>query len=340
MITNIQIKNFKSLKKVEVALGQITILVGLNGSGKSSLIQALGIMKQSLKQSQLMFNGELINLGDFNDVVSSGENSLSFFIGGQKEIDFTPFAQRRGLAEYGYEIVCDKEGLLKLTPEIKIDVFFIGGKWERLGTENSHKIEIDQSTFQYNIAPMISEPLRFQSSSMVGDRGKHQEAGLALNRLFRILGDELESITIVPAGRGLDKPLYALESSYRKDIMDSNGTSPQASHLASAIAYRSDIEEKVSDYISRITSIKIRHKLVPDKQVRIETRNGINIVNEGFGSNQLVQLFTQIESASLYSLIAIEEPENPSTSKGTSRNGTSFNGDSSGGKKEFTNFYS
>jgi predicted ATPase len=49
--------------------------------------------------------------------------------------------------------------------------------------------------------------------------------------------------------------------------------------------------------------------LVPDKQVRIETRNGINIVNEGFGSNQLVQLFTQIESASLYSLIAIEEPE-------------------------------
>ena len=313
MITNIQIKNFKSLKKIEVALGQITILIGLNGSGKSSLIHVLGVLKQSSShpQSQILFDGELLNLGNFNEVVSKGENRISFIIGGKKEVDFAPFIQHRTIAEYGFGIVCDSNGIINLEPEIKVGNYFIGGRWATRTEENPapKKIEIDDASFQYNIAPIVGNPLNIHSGSVGTNREKYEEAQTALTRLFGIFQGEFKSVAIVPAERGLDLPQYSLENSPHEDIIDSKGSSLQASHLASTIAYTSEIEEKVSNYIRRITSISIRHKLVPNMQVRIETRNGINIINEGFGSNQLVHLFTQIESALPYSLIAIEEPE-------------------------------
>jgi predicted ATPase len=47
MITNIEIKNFKSLKHVNLELRNLNILTGLNGSGKSSLIQTLLLLRQS-----------------------------------------------------------------------------------------------------------------------------------------------------------------------------------------------------------------------------------------------------------------------------------------------------
>ena len=47
MIRAIDIKNFKSLKSVNLALGHLNLLTGLNGSGKSSLLQTLLLLRQS-----------------------------------------------------------------------------------------------------------------------------------------------------------------------------------------------------------------------------------------------------------------------------------------------------
>lgn len=45
MIRKISIHNFKSLKDVEHPLGSITCLIGLNGSGKSTILQAIGFVQ-------------------------------------------------------------------------------------------------------------------------------------------------------------------------------------------------------------------------------------------------------------------------------------------------------
>ena len=47
MISQIEIKNFKSLKKVVVNTSNLNILMGLNGMGKSSFIQMLLLLMQS-----------------------------------------------------------------------------------------------------------------------------------------------------------------------------------------------------------------------------------------------------------------------------------------------------
>lgn len=47
MITSIEITNFKSLREVRLATRHLNLLTGLNGSGKSSLIQVFLLLAQS-----------------------------------------------------------------------------------------------------------------------------------------------------------------------------------------------------------------------------------------------------------------------------------------------------
>ncbi len=44
MITKITIKSFKSLENVDIELGTINVFVGANGSGKSNLLEAIGVL--------------------------------------------------------------------------------------------------------------------------------------------------------------------------------------------------------------------------------------------------------------------------------------------------------
>ena len=44
MIRRLQVRSFKSLADVEVELGVVNVFIGANGSGKSNLLEALGVL--------------------------------------------------------------------------------------------------------------------------------------------------------------------------------------------------------------------------------------------------------------------------------------------------------
>ena len=44
MIEKLTVNSFKSLESVEVDLGQVNVFIGANGSGKSNLLEALGVL--------------------------------------------------------------------------------------------------------------------------------------------------------------------------------------------------------------------------------------------------------------------------------------------------------
>jgi len=69
MINRIEIKNFKSLKKVGVSVSNLNVLMGLNGMGKSSFIQALLLLMQSdkLEERVIDLNGLLTQIGQGRD---------------------------------------------------------------------------------------------------------------------------------------------------------------------------------------------------------------------------------------------------------------------------------
>lgn len=70
MLKSIQIKNFKALKDVVLDLGGLNLFAGLNGMGKSSVIQVLLLLKQSLgERGHLRLNDpEFASLGKGKDV--------------------------------------------------------------------------------------------------------------------------------------------------------------------------------------------------------------------------------------------------------------------------------
>jgi AAA ATPase domain len=47
-ITRVEITNFKSIAKCSVELGDLTFLVGLNGSGKSNFLEAVALLADCL----------------------------------------------------------------------------------------------------------------------------------------------------------------------------------------------------------------------------------------------------------------------------------------------------
>jgi predicted ATPase len=74
MIQSIELTNFKCFERQEVVLRPLTLLAGLNSSGKSTIIQALLLLRQSFLESLLpntglALNGKLAQLGTAKDVL-------------------------------------------------------------------------------------------------------------------------------------------------------------------------------------------------------------------------------------------------------------------------------
>lgn len=71
MIKQIEIKNFKSIKKADVSVSNLNLLMGLNGMGKSSFIQTLLLLMQSdkLEERVIDLNGILAQIGQGRDAL-------------------------------------------------------------------------------------------------------------------------------------------------------------------------------------------------------------------------------------------------------------------------------
>ncbi len=74
MIERVRMRNFKCFGDASVPLNRLTVLAGLNGTGKSSVIQALLLLRQSGlgrdgTPANLRWQGPLVDLGSFADVL-------------------------------------------------------------------------------------------------------------------------------------------------------------------------------------------------------------------------------------------------------------------------------
>ena len=62
MITNIKLQDFKCFRQLEINPKLITVLIGPNGTGKSSVLQALLLLKQSEGRPSPVYQGDSVNL--------------------------------------------------------------------------------------------------------------------------------------------------------------------------------------------------------------------------------------------------------------------------------------
>ena len=73
MLTGIDLQYFKCFKLLKLPLTPLTLLTGANASGKSSIIQALALLHQTMREhewsTRLMLNGAAVRLGTVVDVI-------------------------------------------------------------------------------------------------------------------------------------------------------------------------------------------------------------------------------------------------------------------------------
>ena len=76
MLQRVHLENFKALKNLDLDLAKVTVLTGFNSTGKTSVIQSLAFIKQSLQRKEISYNDYLLRLGDYREVVHGHDASL------------------------------------------------------------------------------------------------------------------------------------------------------------------------------------------------------------------------------------------------------------------------
>jgi predicted ATPase len=85
MTKRLRIRNFKAFRDQRLDFHALTLLAGLNGSGKSSVLQSLLAVRQSfdqglLQEGRLALDGDLLRVGTFQDALfeGAGEDRIAF----------------------------------------------------------------------------------------------------------------------------------------------------------------------------------------------------------------------------------------------------------------------
>lgn len=85
MIRALSLRNFKCFSSLDLELAPLTLFTGFNAGGKSTTIQTLLLVEQTLRgpisYPCLMLNGPILSLGTASDVLNTNVSSKAMFIG-------------------------------------------------------------------------------------------------------------------------------------------------------------------------------------------------------------------------------------------------------------------
>lgn len=186
MIKKVELKNFKCFERLEMPLSNLNLLSGINSMGKSTVIQALLLLRQAYEKGSLekgiYLNGEYTQIGTGNDL-------LYFNADGDIEIILTDEADHEYKWILDYASDSDYLGLKKEVSEIDGDF-----------QENLNLLNQD---FEYIMAERFGPRKSYEKSfydiqvkNHVGRYGEH-----AVYYLERHANDSVGTNTVVLDGR-------------------------------------------------------------------------------------------------------------------------------------------
>ena len=309
MITNITLENFKCFRHLDIAPKLVTVLIGPNGTGKSGVLQALLLLKQSKDSvGKLALSGDVVQFAPeafmlqgirpLSDTVQLGlSGNWAFeFEGVEHQMEFEAHLRYSGDAS-----LIDEQGRTKFCRTgQELEVIF-GPDLNDVG----HFIA-REGTARYARGAGIND-FRVALSS-----GLDQDFLRFCEQVSRSPGDMMGNIKIVPAARALARGQYQLQPGFSVDISSTNGLGRQEEDIATTLAYSRPEVEKVSRLMKRVTGVGFRTDTVPPVSARpvSESPAGeFSLMAEGFGTNALVLLLFELVRAVPGATVLIEEPE-------------------------------
>lgn len=310
MITKLKIDNFKSLRKVEMPLGKITVLTGANNSGKSSFIYSLLALKNTVSNPNQSLDACLtlpfINLGGFKETV--------FFKDENKNIDLEIISSE-GEIEVLYKLSLGKTTSFLELRAIK-PISFIA-KIEIAFPYPANKIEEFEFEFEnlkgkFNWNGIIGHVLNVTTAGFIENPSDTTQTKIInetteiLKRIFWLPLNEFSKIDFVPIRRGFTQPYF--------NPVPLNAYISTESEIASLLGSDRDLAGKVTFYLEKIVDRSFSVYSPPGiATIYLQTMDKVNgftsdLVNEGLGTNQLVTILAKIMQKN-NKFICIDEPE-------------------------------
>ena len=290
MITEIEIKNFKSIKSRKFQMKNLNILLGLNGQGKSSFIQSLLLLRQSNTDSswvkgRLYLNGKYVEIGNSKD---------AFYQYARKEDLIFNLSFDNGITipfHYAYEMERDVLAPTQnMSDEARIH-------FESLiqATENYTGLFSEQFAYlsAYRIKPQSIYPK--SNYDVVHNRN------LGINGQFTVHFIETYHDEEIAFENLIHPKSYKTDPTFQKEIVDKT--------LINQInLWLGEISPGI---LVKTTSISQRDVLLEYvyEQPNYGTTNKFKPLNVGFGITYVLPVVTALLSAKPGSLLIIENPE-------------------------------
>lgn len=320
MITEIQLKNFKAWRDTKpMRVAPVTMLLGTNSSGKSSLIQSLLLLKQTAlspdRGIHLNLGGDevndLFNFGDFDNVLSAGvegearrfELMFKFSRPGTERVSQGEFSCSYGKTSSGAVAVQD---LRLSTSGFQLRVI--------RRDKGAFSLVVNDETQPRgkgrDYAPERSIALPPQAIVALGHEGSIvQDLSLAIRR-------ELEDLRYLGPLRRKPERDYVWNKASPGDI-GSDGVKTIDALLASALlrdVNQAKVLESVSSWLKRMKvadRIEARQVGRSTRYELVVSRDGVdaNIRDVGIGISQVLPVLTLAHFAPAGSTIVLEEPE-------------------------------
>ena len=157
MIETLRLRNFKCFDDAAFDMGKITLLAGLNGTGKSSVIQALLALRNfGLTQHGTGWYGSLIDIGTFSDLLYVGAEETKI----ELSTKLKDGSELRGMFTPDHAII-DKTAINGPVSLLRKSVFYLSA--DRLGPRKTLPFGLQDT----------------ETGTPLGKRGQHVLAFLA-----------------------------------------------------------------------------------------------------------------------------------------------------------------
>jgi predicted ATPase len=291
MWTRLHLEHFKCFERLALPLAPLTLLTGLNAAGKSTVIQAMALLNQTIRENEwgdcLLLNGTSVRLGTVGDVINDLKGRTSFKIGIESEsicCEWTAVSE-------------DRSTLIARIAEASVgDALF---KWASdaspNGEPNLHRlIPSGLQEPQLSMARRIAEELReltYISAERIGPREVYEPFS------------EDEERTVGVQGERTAYYLFKHQTKLTRETLRIEGTPPQ---------------------LPRQTEAWLAH-FFPGAGFRVEPVAGANLVvmsmrahhsidfhrpqNVGFGLTHILPILAACLGANEGSVVLIDNPE-------------------------------
>ncbi len=277
MITNLNIHNFKLHKQTQLDIKGLTILTGMNGMGKSTIIQALTLLRQSFLMNDLdiglNLKGDLCDAGISGELAcqSSDEHSLKIKL---------KFSLQDDLA-YVFNY-----------PDNIMDTLLPGTEGNITDKNVLSKYSLFNENFQYLSA------FRFGPQ-----KSYNRDTSLVVSKkqISKIMGQCEYAVHFLEQYRNMDIPIKELAITDENDITPDFRLVIQVERWLRMISpnIKINIEQSGEDF-------KLKYKFNREENTITED---ITALNTGFGVTYVLPILIAILSAGKDSIILIENPE-------------------------------